>query len=79
MKIIGLQLIISGAPPSIKVAFQPHPRVRLFLCKMLADSTKMCYTYDNLNNGLGDPVPCVDHTTGEASKYNISKSKLADD
>ena len=29
--------------------FQPHFRVRLFFIQTLANSTKMCYTYDNLN------------------------------
>ena len=29
--------------------FQPHFRVRLFFILVLANSTKMCYTYDNLN------------------------------
>ena len=29
--------------------FQPHFRVRLFFILVLANSTKMCYTYDSLN------------------------------
>lgn len=29
--------------------FQPHFRVRLFFIQTLANSTKMCYTYDNLS------------------------------